>query len=325
MGSRLSRHARTVFWLFFPLSLVNLLFSANFVASLFWIGRLFLYAAFVASFPRRLYPGLAPLFIFTATFQVILAAVQVQLGHTVQGPLYWLGERALSVGLPNVAKGEFFGEVILRGYGTFSHPNVLAGWLVVVFLILAYLRKLTLSAWLLLTVSLGIFLAQSRTAAVSYFGLALPYSFLSLSPALRRRLIFIVPLALLVLSVLLARSFDLPLQERFVLQRTSFAILAHQPVFGSGANSSISLYPAVAPSLRLLQPDHNSFSLGLSWIGLVGLAIFVLALRPIWLSSARLRIGWLLPLLPLLFFDHYFLTSPQGIFVLLLYLRVIFA
>ena len=78
-------------------------------------------------------------------FQVVLAVLQVALGHTLQGPFYWLGERAISVATPNAARAEVFGRVVLRAYGTFSHPNILAGWLVVSLLILIMLRSQGLS------------------------------------------------------------------------------------------------------------------------------------------------------------------------------------
>jgi hypothetical protein len=41
--------------------------------------------------------------------------------------MYYLGERSVSVGSPAVALGSFMHEVVLRAYGTFGHPNVLAG------------------------------------------------------------------------------------------------------------------------------------------------------------------------------------------------------
>lgn len=57
------------------------------------------------------------------------------IGQTLVGKswgYWWLGESVLATNLPGVAKVEALGTVFLRGYGTFTHPNVLGSFLVLV-------------------------------------------------------------------------------------------------------------------------------------------------------------------------------------------------
>jgi len=60
--------------------------------------------------------------------QAFLAISQYSLQHSVFGSK-WFGEIILSPDLPGVAKIAVNGEKIMRAYGTFPHPNILAGFL----------------------------------------------------------------------------------------------------------------------------------------------------------------------------------------------------
>lgn len=304
-----------------PLLLTNLLFSLNPLATLTWSFHLILYLSFVLSLPPISLPKLtAPILSLTLLFQATLSFAQVILGRSLQGPLYYLGERMVSVGLPNVATASLFGSTLLRAYGTFSHPNVLAGWAVISLLILFRLKSniSLLTSAISLTIIL-VMLAQSRSAAIILFGLIVPTLLLR---TWRPRLIYFVLLlttsAYLLTTGVLSRAFDLSLSQRYDLQQVSLRVIQHFPLFGTGGNASISTYPVIAPNFRLLQPDHNSITLLISWFGLVG----IVALFPL-LQSHLWNLKSLLLLTPILLLDHYLVTSPQGLFVLLLYLKVV--
>jgi len=222
----------------------------------------------------------------------------------------------VSVGSPNIAQAVFMDRVVLRAYGTFSHPNIFAGWLVISLLIFRRLnpRRFVLVISGSLTI-LGVFLTQSRSSALALFGIIIPFYFLR---SLRSRVFYFIvllsSLVYLLTSPILTRPLDLSVTERLILQTNSLTIFTRWPLFGTGAQASISTYPVVSPSLRLLQPDHNSFTLFLSWFGVVG--VFSL------LSFLTSNIYHLFPILPLLLLDHYLLTSPQGLFILLFYLAL---
>ena len=140
-----------------PVLLVNLLFSANPLSTLSWSLHFLLYFLFLRTVLDRrpeqsssrdaeggrtvLYGTLRLALVLALLFQTIIALAQVSLGHSVGGPMYYLGERSVAVGSPAIALGTFIDHVVLRAYGTFSHPNVLAGWLAVTLLIILQLRK----------------------------------------------------------------------------------------------------------------------------------------------------------------------------------------
>ena len=348
-----------------PILLINLIFSVNPLATLNWSLHFLLYLTFVLSLqfrslPKRVIGTLSFLITAGMAFQVVLAVLQVALGHTLQGPFYWLGERAISVATPNAARAEVFGRVVLRAYGTFSHPNILAGWLVVSLLILIMLRSQGLSLvaprtllnrnsrlqvekgspagerrvligslWfpLLLTV-FGVALTHSRSAALTLFGIIIPFYILK---NLRTRLMYFLGLLFVICYLLftgtLGRPVDTSLTDRLHLQGVSSQVILTYPIFGTGANASISTYPGVSPTTRLLQPDHNSLTLLLSWFGIFGILALRTLLdrrhgqRPSWDSKAGRRV--LVGLLPLLLFDHYLLTSPQGLLFILIYFRLV--
>ncbi len=314
--------------------LSNLIFSTNPLATLSWSLHLLLYSCFALSLTpivlRRSGSLIKSSLLAAALFQLALATTQVSLGHSLQGPFYYLGERLVAVGSPSVAVGEFMGSVVLRAYGTFGHPNVLAGWLTVSLLIILKLtpsKKLITGNWLLVlstvTTTIGIILAQSRAAALSFFGLIIPFQLLA---SLRRRLLYLVLLAALVFghwAVVMPSRAELSFSERLDLQRLSLQVIQTYPLFGAGANASLTTYPTLAPNFRLLQPDHNSATLFLSWFGLIGVFAILYYFR----RCFEFRIsnfGFIIPIIPLLLLDHYFLTSPQGLFVFLLTLRLQF-
>ena len=342
-----------------PILLTNLLYSHNPLATLSWSLHLILYLLFLTTLrsnPRgsqkiTIKPrGLQVALTLSLLFQTILASLQVYLGHSLGGFLYYLGERSVAVGSPNIALGSFVGHVVLRAYGTFGHPNVLAGWAVITLLIILFLsparsvlkRKTWLQAKLgsaaaertdlngtlrlllpLTLTTLLILLAQSRSALISLFGIIIPFYLLN---NFKSRIIYFV----IILSTIYAlpstiypiRS-DLSLSQRLNLQGVSLQVISHYPIFGTGAQASISTYPALLqPKPRGvggLQPDHNSLTLILSWFGLFGALALLYALR---ILHLRPTIYHLLPLAPLILLDHYLFTSPQGLFILLLYLRV---
>lgn len=334
----------------FPILLVNLIFSQNPASTLSWSLHLVLYLLFISSLPlSRIRNTLYKILPIAILFQVTLALTQVTIGHSVGGLMYYLGERTVAVGAPTIALAMFMDHVVLRAYGTFGHPNVLAGWLVIALLITIQLWRqrqssvgLTLkdssaisvrkdprrsdpmgtkTIWVpLILTTLGIFLTQSRAAALTLFVFIIPFYLLK---SLKSRVIYFVLILAssfyLLSSGTLLRAFDLSSSERLTLQGVSLKAIQAFPLFGTGAQASISTYPTVSPNTRLLQPDHNSLTLFLSWFGIFGLLAILYSLR---FQFKNLRIydfRFVLPLLPLLLLDHYLFTSPQGLFVLLLY------
>jgi hypothetical protein len=363
-----------------PLLLTNILYSQNPLSTLSWSLHFLLYLSFALSLRRlldrrpeqsssrdaeggrRLLTGILTV---SLLFQTVLAATQVYLGHSVGGIMYYLGERMVSVGAPGIALGSFMDQVALRAYGTFSHPNVLAGYAVISYLILIQIcrtaipkvnkqrdvrgsdqlrrswpaakmfSRLQNTSWRpgqilwvpLIPVALIVLLTQSRSAALTLFGIIIPFYFIKNIKYSLIYLVVILSTTYYLPSLVIPTRSDLSSSGRLTLQSLSLSVIRSFPVFGTGVQSSISTYPQIDSSVRFLQPDHNSFTLFLSWFGVFGVfaVIFSATKRSDLVghptrSDLKGAIEVMLPILPLLLFDHYLLTSPQGMFVLVLYL-----
>ncbi|MBI4039828.1 hypothetical protein HY389_00545, partial [Candidatus Daviesbacteria bacterium] len=108
--------------------------------------------------PRLKTPLLIGLF-----FEIFLAITQFLKGGSLW---FWiLGERTFNLSTPAIAKFNFLGLDSLRPYGTFSHPNILAAFLVIISPLLFFLLKNR--SWQVILLALGglsLILTSSRTA-----------------------------------------------------------------------------------------------------------------------------------------------------------------
>lgn len=239
---------------------------------------------------------------------------------------FWIfGERSFSLSTPGIAKFDFYGREFLRPYGTFPHPNVLAGFMIIVSILI---RKKTVSFFS----GLATLLTFSRT--VIFAGVIFAF----LLTKKQGKLLLILGV-LILLPILYTRyssllNFDnLAVIRREELSITAFTLWSQSPILGKGLNNFI---PSGADLLlagpsRFLQPAHNIFLLALSETGIVGLMgiiiLFgypILKLIPVHRPSGS-KPFTLTPMLmvwtSIIFlglFDHYFLTLPQGYRVLFL-------
>ncbi len=123
---------------------------------------------------KRLTPVVSTLMV-SAGGESLLAIGQYLHQGSIGGALYLLGERQFTGQTPGIANAVIDGHLVLRPYGTLPHPNVLAGFLLVVLILSVwYLRSAsarlskTLSFLFLLIGSAALFLTLSRTAIMLY-------------------------------------------------------------------------------------------------------------------------------------------------------------
>src|SRR5579885_1554806 len=69
-------------------------------------------------------------FSLATIFESCLAIGQYVHQSSLNGIFYFVGERTFTQDTPGIANAVINGHLLLRPYGTFSHPNVLAGYLV---------------------------------------------------------------------------------------------------------------------------------------------------------------------------------------------------
>lgn len=279
-------------------------------------------------------------------FESILAVLQYINQGSFQGILYFLGERIFNTNTPGVANVSVDGSLILRPYGTFSHPNVLAGYLVIA-LISSFLFIKNLNKYFISTIVLGavgIFISFSRTAMAGFVFFILGFFIISifekykkgkLNQFLTKQNLLILALAVFILllfslSQFSQRVFNTSFQDESISIRTKLAaqsikMVSANPVFGVGINNFFDNLSNEFNSPALLQPVHNIYLLALSETGIIGFLFLVIVfIKAAQKSLYNLLIVFVIILLGS--FDHYLFTLQQGqiLFTLIISLLIAF-
>lgn len=289
----------------------------------------------------RLYTRIIPLlFALTVSLEAFLALLHVAHKGALGGLLYFLGERTITSLTPGAATTVLNGEVFLRAYGTFSHPNVLAGFLVIGMVYIFYNRTAFSFSYGLLfwwtsffVGTLGLLMTLSRIPILLWSSFLIIQGVLffwqrrnsKLPPFTWQYGIVIVAILLFIVlsmfSPLVTRFSQTSLSEESVLVRTDLTKIAvtlirEHPLLGVGLNNflfhSVSFKKSETPLFFAVQPVHNIFLLVMVETGILGIFTFLWFLvRSFYhASSTTKRLLGLLLFLGL--FDHYLLTLQQG-------------
>ena len=277
-------------------------------------------------------------------FESFLAISQYLSNGSLQGIFYFFGERFFNSLTPGIANASLGGELFLRPYGTFPHPNVLAGFLVIAMtLIVSSIKYQVLSMRnIVLTLSLvigtiALFLTLSRVATLVW--LIFIGSWLMVRGIKKIKLktsIFYILLSifslLLVSFIFASSSFhyrftNINLSDESIVQRknliqNSITMAKDHPIFGVGLNNflvNLPLYQTPHISPFYLQPVHNIFLLVFAETGIIGLGFFIWFIYKTYkkIKEKKYTIHntyyiLLFSVLLLGMFDHYFLTLQQG-------------
>lgn len=247
--------------------------------------------------------------------EVLLVFAQILHQGSLGGIFYWLGERAINAVTIGAARAATVFGLVYRPYGTFSHPNVLAGYLVIVSAILFYVYRRGRQILMLFTplVIMALIPAVSRSAILALV-LAVSAELIFLlrkkSFALRE---YFLPMGLFwigLVIVMLAMVFGADVNMAFFSRWDQVKFVFSQPLiryfFGWGLGSSAIIGYSVGG-----QPIHNLPLLLLLETGLVGLSAIVYNFKKFFVEKrwVGLRIIYFV----LAMFDHYLLTSQQGL------------
>ena len=270
--------------------------------------------------------------LISGSFELFLSLIQLINKHSVQGVFYYFGERLLSLSTPGVAKASIQNIEFLRPYGTFSHPNSLAGFfLLLYFFVLTYKkfnRYLALKYLYLFISSILVFISFSKVAIVSFLILTTCYSIFNTKLSCRLCKIARVLILFILSLIFLSASTDpLTVNKRIELMKNSVTIIMRYPIFGVGFGSYLIEQAKFSSRFYLFfnQPVHNIFLLFISEMGLIigGLLLYRLIDQ---LIQRRLTKGqWLLIFVIIFtgFFDHYWLTLQQNFLLMGLVMGVI--
>ncbi len=257
-----------------------------------------------------------------ALFEVSLALMQFIYKHSLQGVFYYFGERYMQLSTPGIAKASLNGIEILRPYATFSHPNSMGGFYLLIYIFtLTYpsLKKyFLLKNGLLILTSMIIFLSFSKIVILTYLFLNIFYLLKERTKigcnfcVFSRLVIFLIVAAIF----LTAQGDADSLEKRLTLIDDSLTIFISNPIVGVGMGNYLfaeAEFPIKYPYF-FLQPVHNIFLLFLSEAGLLisaysGFFLYKWSQRLfqnqvlVYVVSAVALTG---------FFDHYWLTLQQN-------------
>lgn len=310
----LSNHKKQLF-VIVSVILLNIFYSSNpAIVTYSWV-KVTLYLSFcviVKESGLKIKDIAFPLYL-SCLWVIALAILQLENQSSLNGLWYYLGERKFNAATPGIAKNIILGQVSLRPYATFSHPNSMAGYLLVS---LYLLTKSSASYFEQLLIAIGVVITQSKAAILSLVLAYLPIR----SP---RLLIFLT--TLLTLSLLVVHPnplFPTFLNERLIQINPAITVLEKNPIFGVGLGNFIPVFAEYLPASfhlpSILQPVHQALILVVSEVGIIPLIILVWQLKK--MSHRRLvELTSLVGVLILsLAFDHYWFTLIQNKIILLL-------
>lgn len=258
-------------------------------------------------------------------YPAVLAIFQFLESKSIGGIFWFLGERSFSLFTPGIALAQVGGREFLRSYGTFSHPNSMAGFLLLATILLAPRQGLLAKTALGLGL-IGIILSFSQ--AVWFTGLFLGFAYL----IERWKKDLVAPFFVLIIFFATTASIvpvftEIPkieanrdLQDRVALARVAGKMVSRSPFFGVGLNNFIPRLPEFSQTPAVswwLQPVHNIFLLILTETGIIGF-LFLLYLSakfllPVLVKPKNLGYASLLGVILLTgSLDHYWLTLWQN-------------
>lgn len=277
---------------------------------------------------RSLWPALQHRLIFASLLITILFQIGViSYQFFAQQPLFpyfVLGETRLTSSI-NIARSVFQdGEKILP-YGTTAHPNIAAGFLIIVGVLwLMYGTKKRMSvmdAGIIALLSWAIFATQSVSAGASLIVFLLFQSFF-LVRQWSRSITVCILIAPLLLSISPLSFSQESIFRRNLLNQHALRTLFQHPWWGSGLGVfTVTLKNQLHGSgelVRFVQPVHHGLMLLLAETGVLGILFFwCMVGRTMW-SWFQRNAAWLLLLAPLIALDHYLFTQWVGGFSLTL-------
>jgi len=286
-------------------------------------------------------------FIFAVLFESLLTIGQYINQGSIGGMLYFLGERSFNSQTPGIANASVNGQLFLRPYATFSHPNVLAGYLSALMVLIVFYAKQKIfkqqSIIIFLSFicgSIALLLTMSRISVFAWSAVVLfflAHSFWKKTRMVSTKkenlrqiknkvlpLLFFIIVFFIITFPIGLRFFQFNFSDQAVVQRKiliddSVIMVQQNPIFGVGLNNFLVNLPFVQKQygeVLYIQPVHNIYLLVLSETGTVGLFLFLFFL---WNTYKRLKKNTNVELLVLFFlilflgfFDHYFLSLQQG-------------
>jgi len=271
-----------------------------------------------------------PLWILT---EVGLGWGQILKSSSVGGVWWWLGERSFSLIGSGIARVSVSGVEFLRAYGSFSHPNSLAGFLLVSLFLWWNFKKKGKSKtkkfwwWMVWWVGIiGLVITASRVVWLVGGGVLI-WEVIKRKAKGWKGMVGLgmigVGLGMIVTGVFSSiGGWDLlSVEKRMALIKIGVDMFRDSPLFGVGLGNMVGVLPeywGAEPVIKgWLQPIHNAYLLVLAEIGIFGFLVWGWLVKEKLFRRKRKTIkrAVLMSLLVISltgFFDHYWITLPQN-------------
>lgn len=329
-------------WDYLPLILVlwaflSLVWAPSSGFALYYVLKLFegvFLFYFIKTYPIRLDFVLFT-FIGSAILQGMLSFSQAMTQHISASTLF--GMALHEPWQQGVSVVEFAGGRMMRAYGSFPHPNLLGGFLVLCFFFLLsfsprlqnkYHRLFITTASIF--IATGIFFSFSRSAFVALLiGLVI---FIT-SHWKTQKIFSWIPIVTMIITFAVFSSLYLdPIltrvqgTDRLEIQSTdkrvesfqeAFTLISERPFLGIGAGNYTLALSRIFPGRESYesQPVHNLFLLIFAELGIIGLGLVVAFLYHVFLVTPKSLRPIFVALIVLSMFDHYFWTLSTGIMI----------
>ena len=276
-------------------------------------------------------------------FESLLAVAQMAKNGSLNGIFYWLGERSFTFNTIGIAQISVMGRGLIRAYGTFSHPNSLAGFLLVTLLLWYFFKEKINKYWWWVVFwlgILGIMVSGSRTIWALTLGLVL---FLVLRNLRNKTNIIGFILLFLGVMVFVLRLVNMEYQvsdflggwdtdgltKRIQLNISGLKMIKESPLFGVGLGNFLVRLPEFQKNNGVfwLQPVHNILILAWSQIGILGLGILIYNFQFL-ISKNNKKLNFIFKIIFGVviitgMIDHYWFTLPQNWWLLVLVLGIV--
>ena len=258
--------------------------------------------------------------------QGIIGVLQLKAGTSLG--LGLLGESQIVGGMQGSSFVTLNNEVFLRAYGTFPHPNILGGYLVMCLLISLYLYMREDFRWkrgvMFLGILSSVFVVFTFSRICIVLVLIVWLVFLFFSFVVKKKGMYSFSIGLLVERFLnLLSGSDTSWSDRVNLIRSSFVVIRENWLMGIGlgrfTKGMENDIPLTSNGVMLIQPVHNVPLLMVSELGVMGTLLYCVLLGSILLRNVK-RMGWFKWLVIFVIvvigcFDHYLFSLPQGMVI----------
>ncbi|MBI2465256.1 O-antigen ligase family protein [Candidatus Shapirobacteria bacterium] len=273
--------------------------------------------------------------------ETILGVSQVVKGGSIEGWWYWFGERRFGYSGIGVAQISWLGQGVVRAYGTFSHPNSMAGFFL---LVLAWwngqkkVEKITWW-WVFWMLIVGIIVCGSRVVWLMAGAMVVWRFWIASGMKFGKKILgygaILLGLVLIVMGVV-GMNYRLSdfvggwdsdsSMKRMTLNWSAMKMWKDNFILGVGLGNFTSRLPYFVQGLSFYwwQPVHNIFLLLASETGILGVMGMVWVVASWWRN--RLWKEWKILLICLIFtgmLDHYWVTLPQNNWLLAVILAVL--